>query len=343
MPIRAVVGALVVVLMVSCTAGVAWGSVSIAAGDVWGIVWAHLSGTGGPSGWTPGEDQVVWQLRLPRVLLAAMVGATLTSVGTVIQALVRNPLADPFILGVSSGASVGAASVLLFGAFAGFGVWALSAGGFLGALAAVVIVFSIAQQRGQLSPVRLVLVGVALAFLFEATTSFLVFRSDPRASQTVLFWLLGSFGRASWPLLGIPATTLAVGVGYLLLQARRLNALALGDDTAVALGVDVRRLRASLFLVTSVMTGVAVAVSGAIGFIGLVLPHVVRLLVGADHRRVLPVGVLLGAVFMIWGDLAARTLVAPQELPVGVVTAFAGAPLLIALIRRGVYRVGVSS
>lgn len=342
LPLGAVLLALVTVVVASVAAGVVWGSVSLSPADVAGIIWSRVTGRSGVPGWSAGQEQIVWELRLPRVLMAAAVGATLTTVGVAIQALVRNALADPFILGVSSGASVGAAIVLLFGTFGSFGIFALAVGGFLGALVAVVAVFLVAQEGGRLSPVRLVLAGVSMAFVFEAATSFLVFRADPRAAQTVLFWLLGSFGRSSWRLLLLPTAVLVAGFAYLFARARSLNALALGHDTALTLGVDVARFRRSLFLVASLMVGVVVAASGAIGFVGLVLPHVVRLLVGSDHRRVLPVGALLGGAFMIWGDLLARTLVAPQEMPIGVITAFIGAPVFLVLIRRGAYRFGAA-
>jgi iron complex transport system permease protein len=173
-------------------------------------------------------------------------------------------------------------------------------------------------------------------------TSFLIFRGNPQATQSVLFWLLGSFGSANWPQLPIPAIALAVAIGYLMATGRSLNALAMGAEPAASLGVDVHRLRRNLFIVTSLMAGVAVAVSGVIGFVGLVVPHIVRLMVGSDHRRVLPVGVLFGASFMVVGDLLARTIVAPQEMPIGVITAFIGAPTLIVLIRRRPYLYGAT-
>jgi iron complex transport system permease protein len=326
----------VVALVVAVTAGVALGSVSLSPAQVWTVLVDHVVGR--PSGTV--ADQIVWQIRLPRVLLAAIVGAALTTAGTVVQALVCNALADPFLLGISSGASVGATAVLLFGALASFGLWALSIGSILGALAAMLAVFAVSREGGQLTPTRLILGGVTMAALLQAVTSFLVFRGDPHATQSVLFWLLGSFGRATWSQLGLPVAVLVVASLYLVVHARSLNALAVGAEAATALGVDVRRLRRALFVVTSVIAGVAVAVSGVIGFVGLVVPHIVRLSVGSDHRRTLPVGVLWGAGFMVAGDLLARTVVAPQEMPMGVITAFVGAPVLLTLIRRRSYRYG---
>jgi iron complex transport system permease protein len=203
-------------------------------------------------------------------------------------------------------------------------------------------VFLVSQAGRQLSPTQLILCGVVLSALFESMTSFLIFKGNPQATQSVLFWLLGSFGNANWQQLAIPSAVLVTAVGYLVAQGRALNALTIGSESAASLGVDVRRLRRNLFFVTSLMVGVAVAVSGIIGFVGLVIPHIVRLMTGPDHRRVLPVGVLFGASFMVAGDLLARTIVAPQEMPIGVITAFVGAPTLIVLIRRRPYSFGAS-
>lgn len=341
-PLWSTLAVLGMLLVGSAMIGIAYGSVPLRLEDVGDILWSKATGAPVEPTISEGEQQIVWELRVPRVLLAMIVGATLTSVGTAIQALVRNALADPFILGVSSGASVGATTVLLFGAFASFGIYALSIGSFVGASAAMAIVYLVARHDGHLSPLRLVLAGVAAAFMFQALTSFMVFRGDPRATRVVMFWLLGSLGRASWGLLVVPAIVLAFGLVCLLAQARTLNALVVGEDTATALGVDVRRTRNAMFGLTSLMTGVVVAVSGAIGFVGLVLPHVVRLLVGSDHRKVIPVGVLLGACFMVWGDLLARTIVSPQEMPIGVITAFVGAPVFLLLIHRDGYAFGGS-
>jgi len=260
----------------------------------------------------------------------------------VVQALVRNALADPFLLGVSSGASVGATLVLLFGAFASLGIWALSVGSVLGAMAAMAAVFLLSRTGRQLAPTQLILCGVVLSAMFESVTSFLIFRGNPQATQSVLFWLMGSFGNANWTQLPIPTAVLLVGMGFLLAQARALNALAMGAEPAASLGVDVAWLRRNLFVVTSLMVGVAVAVSGIIGFVGLVIPHIVRLLVGSDHRRVLAVGVPLGAAFMVAADLLARTIVSPQEMPIGVISAFIGAPTLLVLIRRRPYLYGAT-
>ena len=337
-PLAFVLGVCGVLLVVTMTLGVGVGSVALSPAEVWHVIAGQV--TGRPDDTV--TETIVWQIRVPRVLLAALVGAALTTAGSVVQVLVRNALADPFLLGVSSGASVGATAVLLLGAFASLGVWAISAGSILGALAAMAAVFAVSRSGHGLAPTQLILCGVVLSALFESVTSFLIFRGNPQATQSVLFWLLGSFGLASWNQLPIPALALTAAMIYLIAQAGVLNALAMGAEPAASLGVDVRRLRRNLFLITSLMAGVAVAVSGIIGFVGLVVPHIVRLMVGSDHRRVLPAGVLFGASFMVLGDLLARTIVAPQEMPIGVITAFIGAPTLIVLIRRRPYLYGAT-
>jgi iron complex transport system permease protein len=337
-PLAVVLASCAVLLVVTMTLGVGIGSVPLSPLRVWAVVAGGLAGHQENTV----AGLIVWQIRLPRVLLAAVVGAALTTAGSVVQVLVRNALADPFLLGVSSGASVGATAVLLLGAFASLGVWAISVGSVLGALAAMAAVFLVSRSGPGLAPTQLILCGVVLSALFESVTSFLIFRGNPQATQAVLFWLLGSFGLASWDQLPIPAVALAAAMAYLLAQGRTLNALAMGAEPAASLGVDVRRLRRNLFIVTSLMAGVAVAVSGVIGFVGLVVPHIVRLMVGSDHRRVLPTGVLFGASFMVLGDLLARTIVTPQEMPIGVITAFIGAPALIVLIRRRPYLYGAT-
>src|SRR5580693_2727604 len=249
-------------LAIAVTIAVGVGSVSLGPGTVWRVIFDHLSGRQQAST----AEEIVWQIRLPRVLLAAVVGAGLTTAGTVVQVLVRNALADPFLLGISSGASVGATTVLLFGAFASLGVWAISFGSVLGALGAMGAVFLVSRKGHQLAPTQLILCGVVLSALFESVTSFLIFRSNPQATQSVLFWLLGSFGNANWTQLPIPAVALVIAMVYLLAQGRPLNAFAMGPEPAASLGVDVNRLRRNLFVVTSLMAGVAVTVSGVIGF-----------------------------------------------------------------------------
>ncbi|AIJ23001.1 FecCD family ABC transporter permease [Amycolatopsis methanolica] len=344
-PARAGTGALAVpvlvaVLGVSAVAGVAFGPTVVPLPDTLRYLAAALAGGQiGPDEVT--GYSIVWQVRTPRVLLAAVVGAGLSVIGVAVQAMVRNALADPFVLGVSSGASVGASAVVSFGLFGALGVYALSAAAFLGALAASVLVYVAARGRAGLTPLRLVLTGVALAYGFQAVMSVIVFFAPfGEAARSVLFWLLGSLGGATWGALPVAVAAVALAVVVLLRRSRALDVLALGDESAASLGLDADALRRELFLLTAVVTGALVAVSGAVGFVGLVLPHLVRMVAGPGHRRVLVLAPLAGAIFLIWVDLASRTLFAPRELPLGVITALIGVPVFVGLLRGRGYLFG---
>jgi iron complex transport system permease protein len=256
------------------------------------------------------------------------------------QAMVRNPIAEPYLLGVSSGASVGAVLVILLGWFAFWGEAALAGAAFVFGLASFALVFALAQKDGRVSPLRLILVGVAVSYVLSALTSFITFRAANQTGiQTALFWQAGSVGGARWERLWLPSLALAVGVLVLLVYARSLNALVTGEETAVTLGVDAPVFRGQLMVLSALIAGTTVAVAGSIGFVGLIVPHAVRLVVGPDHRRVLPLGALAGAIFLIWVDVGARTVVAPQELPLGIITAFIGGPFFLWLLRYRLRRV----
>ncbi|MDQ0364532.1 FecCD family ABC transporter permease [Catenuloplanes indicus] len=286
--------------------------------------------------WTPPQEAIVWQVRLPRVLLGMLVGAGLAICGVALQAMVRNVLADPYLLGINSGASSGAAAALLFGAGAGFGQYALSGSAFAGALAASLLVFLIARSGGRITSVRLLLAGVAVGYALYAATSFLIFASgSAEGSRSVMFWLLGSLGLARWdPLLTVTAAIVIGTTCYLTVAGRRLDVLAVGDETAHTLGVGPDRFRMRLLVIVSLAVGVLVSASGSIGFAGLVVPHLARRIVGAAHVRVVPVAALLGAILLVWADVVARVLLAPQEIPIGIITSLLGAPFLLILIRR---------
>lgn len=335
-----VVGVLAVLLVLSAVASTAFGAEPLPVRAVLDVVEHRLLGGAAD----PTYDAIVWDIRVPRTLLAVVVGAGLALAGAGIQTLVRNPLADPYLLGVSSGASVGATAVITTGVLSGAGVWALSTGALAGALLAALLVFGIAMAQGGLTPLRLVLTGTVLSSAFSAFASFLVFRSaDPQAAQSVLFWLLGSLSGAAWDQVLLPTVVVAVAGGLLLAASGWLDALAAGPETAAALGVPVRLLRNVLFVVLAGLVGVLVAVAGGIGFVGLVLPHIARLLVGSRHRRVLPVAALAGALFLLWVDVAARVAVRPTEMPLSVVTGLIGAPVFLLLLGRRTYRFGGAS
>ncbi|PRH79045.1 ABC transporter permease [Streptomyces solincola] len=309
------------------------GAVTIPIGDVWGVVLHHVTGAGGAPA-DPALDQIVWNFRTPRVVLAAVVGAGLAVTGAVLQTVVSNPLADPVVLGFSYGATLGAVLVITLGGgtlLAGFGV---SAAAFLGAVAAGALVFALGQRRGRLAPVRLVLAGVAIGYVFLSATSYVQLQATPTELRTVMFWMLGSVAGATWD--QVPAVTAVVllTTALLALFGRRLNVLLAGDESATALGVDVNRLRAALLVLSALLTGTVIAVAGGIGFVGLMIPHLVRLTTGADHRRLVPLTALLGAVYLVLVDLLSRTLDRPNELPLGILTALLGAPFFLWLLHR---------
>ncbi|WP_105968208.1 FecCD family ABC transporter permease [Streptomyces geranii] len=310
------------------------GAVNIPVGDVWGILLRHLTSGGATD--DPALDQIVWTFRAPRVLLAALVGAGLAVVGAVLQTLVSNPLADPIVLGFSYGASLGAVLVITLGgaALGGLGGLGVSGAAFVGALAAGVLVFALGQRRGRLAPTRLVLAGVAVGYVLLSLTSFVQLLATPTELRTVMFWMLGSVAGAQWDQLPTVAVVVLTSTVVLTLFGRRLNALLAGDESATALGVDVNRLRAILLVISALLTGTVIAVAGGIGFVGLMIPHLVRLTTGADHRRLLPLTALLGAIYLVLVDLLSRTLTRPNELPLGILTALLGAPFFLWLLRR---------
>lgn len=325
---------LTVALVVALFVAVSIGSVNIALGTVWRVVYEHLAWFDDAATKPPRQDAIIWQFRVPRALLAAVVGAALAVAGTALQAAVRNPLAEPYILGVVQGASFGAVLTIAVGSAAVGGLW-LSASAFVGAMVALMMLLVFGRRRGRVEPVRLVLAGVAIGEVFYAATSYVQLRiADGNSLAGVLFWLLGTVAAASWDDLGIPALMLVVCTGWLVVQSRPLNALLSGDESATSLGVDPAKFRLRLLIVSALLTGTVVAVAGGIAFVGLLIPHTVRLFVGSDHRRVLPAAVLFGALFMVLVDLGARTLARPIELPLSVITAAVGAPFFLWLMYR---------
>ena len=324
---------LAVLLALSCALSLVFGAAQVPLERVLAILARQLFGIEPAVAVSVGQDSIVWQLRAPRVLLGALVGAGLALVGTALQAVTRNPLADPHLLGVSSGAAFGAVLVVLYlGEFAG--MLSLPLAAFVGAMASMLLVLAIASRGGRLHSERLLLAGVAVSFVMMAASNLLLYLGNPHAASSVLFWMLGGLGLARWELLWLPALCLLLALVVLLGLGRALNALMAGEQSAVSLGLEPRRVRLVVFVVASLLTGVLVSLSGTIGFVGLMLPHVARFLVGAEHRRVLPVAALLGALFLVWVDVAARTWLAPQDLPIGIVTAAIGGAFFVALLRR---------
>ncbi|MCS3472793.1 iron complex transport system permease protein [Pseudomonas sp. JUb42] len=326
--------ALFTALLLSCVLSLGFGPAPVPAEVVGRILLHKLFGLGAVNqAWTAGQEHIVWLIRVPRMLLGALVGAGLALTGAVLQAVTRNPLADPHLLGVTSGATLGAVIVVLHVGEI-IGVLTLPLAAFIGAMLSMFMVLLIASRSGRLDSDRLLLCGIAVSFVMMAVANLLLFLGDHRASSAVMFWMLGGLGLARWELLGIPAFSVLLGLILLLAMARALNALMAGEQTAVTLGLNARHVRIKVFLIASLMTGVMVAISGSIGFVGLMVPHIARRLVGAEHRRLLPVCVLLGSLFLIWVDVAARTLIAPEDLPIGVATAAIGGLFFIGLMRK---------
>lgn len=304
------------------------GSVSVPAGDVISVIMSKLSGSPLPDDMTLARADIIWDIRLPRVILAAVVGAGLALSGTIMQASVQNPLAEPFILGIASGASVGAVLAILFHLSVGIPVMA-----FVGAIIATAAVLFLAGRGSKISTVKLVLAGAVISALCTALANFIVYMaSDAEGMQSAAFWSMGSLADAKWHNLYIPLITVGVLGSYFASQIRSLDALLLGEETALSLGIDASRKRKIYMALIAILTGILVSQCGIIGFVGLVIPHAVRSIVGATHGIMLPVAVLGGAIFLVLADLLSRVLLPSGDLPIGIITALMGAPLFIKLL-----------
>ncbi len=327
-------------LILSVGVSITLGSESVAFGDVYRVLWHELTGNGAAPG--PVVERIVWRLRMPRALLALLVGGGLSIIGVAMQTLVRNPLAEPYILGISSGATAGASLFYL-----GFlpplisRAFSMPIAAFVGGLLSISIVYLVARKATHVSVARLLLAGVAMSALMSSITSFVTFSSpEPDKLRAVLFWLLGSLSGTRWELLPIPAITSGLGLVLMMSLTRPLDALLVGEEPAHSLGVPVELLKRLLIVLAALVTGTLVATSGAIGFVGLIVPHAVRLTVGVTHRRLVPLSFATGALFLLWADVAARSLLPGQELPVGILTALCGVPFFLALLRTGNYQFG---
>lgn len=277
-------------------------------------------------------DALIWQSRVPRVLLAAIVGVALTVSGAVMQSVTGNPLADPYLLGVSSGASTGAVTVLLLGIGSGL---SLSAGAFLGALVSFAVLLALIGGGRMASPTRVVLTGVLVSQFFAAITSvILMVNGDANSTRGFTYWLLGSLAGSRWTPVVIAGSITTLGVIVIYFFSSALDAFTFGWDSAAALGINVISARLWLMTLTAILTAAAVAASGAIGFVGLLIPHAVRILIGPMHRVLLPMVALIGAIFLIWVDTIARSAFSPHELPVGIITALIGAPAFALILKR---------
>ena len=330
---------LAVVAFIGC---LGFGTESISYSRIVAVIMSSVFGQSAGQEMSVPTSVILLHVRMPRVLLAFFVGGSLAMVGVALQALLRNPLADPFVIGISSGAALGAAIALLFGVGISVGsISALPIFAFAGALLSLVIMYRISLAQYGFSVYTLLLAGVVLNAIFSAFIMFLTSIADPNRAFGMYAWLMGSLTGPDWSTLGMLVVYLGVGLAILGMHAQSLNLLTLGEETARSLGVEVERVKKSVFLAAALLTGAVVSFSGIIGFVGLIIPHAVRLVVSADHRLLLPVSGLVGGMFLMLADTVARTALSPSEFPVGVMTALVGGPIFLWLLTKNQTRLGM--
>ncbi len=329
-------------LVLSIIFAVNLGTMNISAKEIGGVVLYKVFGAGDPAVYGSGPvADVVWYVRLPRIVLAIAVGMALSVSGVVMQAIVKNPLADPYVLGISSGASLGATLALLLGFGTFFGGNFVGITAFLGAFVISLGVMLLANTGGRANTTKLLLAGMALSAVCSAFSNFVVYISDDKdAMKSVTYWLMGSLAGADWANIAWILPIILIGTLFFWTQYRTLNLMLLGDDASITLGTDLHRWRQVYLLISAAMVGFVVYASGMIGFVGLVVPHVVRMIFGTDHKRLVPLSALIGAIFLIWADVLCRVLIQGTELPIGILTSMVGAPCFIYLMVRRRYGFG---
>lgn len=325
-----------VLLVVSVTVSLSIGSAQLPFSQVWRIVLHQipLLGMWVEADWPDSAQRIVLQVRLPRIALAVLVGGALSVAGAGFQGILRNPLADPYTLGVASGAAVGASFLLLFGLnYALFGQWTIPVVAFMTALLSLAAVIRLARVQGKFQIQTVILAGVVMQAFLGSVVSFMAAMSRDAVNE-IVFWLMGSLQMKGWSYSAVMFPYVLVGTGILLFYGRALNLFALGERQAAHLGVGVERTKYIVLSVATLITAAAVSVSGIIGFVGLITPHLMRLIVGPDYRLLLPLSALFGGIYVLWADTMARTVLSPTEIPLGVVTAFLGAPFFAYLLRK---------
>lgn len=279
---------------------------------------------------------IIWGVRMPRVLLGAFAGMALAMVGVIMQATIQNPLGDPYILGLSSGASLGATFSILIGFSGVLSSFGAPLGAFLGALIASIFVYFLAKIGGRITPFKMILAGMVISSICSSLTSLIIFLSkDNEGIRTVNFWMMGSLAGAEWSNIVLPIAISVIPLIYFFTQYRNLNLMVLGDETSITLGLNIERYRKIYMILSSLITGVIVSVCGTIGFVGIMIPHIVRLIFGTDHKTLLPFSALVGAIFLIWADVVTRCAITNMELPIGIITSVIGAPFLLWLMVKG--------
>lgn len=337
---------LIVAVVVSIVISVSIGQVSIPLEQSFKILIHQLTGYQIGNASEFANDMfvdIIWQIRFPRVLLAMIIGAGLSLCGVVMQASVQNPLADPYILGISSGGVLGATfSIMLgFGAGGVLGEFGVASWAFIGALGAASLVLALASMRGKTSSVKLVLSGTVINALCSASSNFIIyFAKNSESIRSVSFWTMGSLASAEWGTLPLVSAVVIIAIAFFLCQSRVMNTMLMGEETAITLGINLNFYRRLYMVISSVITGVLVSTCGIIGFVGLIIPHIVRSIIGSDHKRLVPVAIIFGSLFMMWTDVFARTVIPNGELPIGIVTSLLGAPVFMYMLIKKSYGFG---
>lgn len=330
------VGVLLLLLMLSIGLGVAFGSSYIEVKTVYKFIINQITKKEifAPD-WRRTVEVIIWEIRVPRILLSAICGGGLALCGVLMQCITKNPIADPYILGVSSGASAGAVLVIIFGGVS-VSIIGITGGAFIGAILCGTFVFIVGTEYGRnISTVRLILTGLATSTIFSSITNLLIYSArNSNQARSAIFWSMGSMGRAKWEELFIPLIPLIIVLIISIFLSKSLDILLLGDNTAKMLGINLPVVKSIIIISSTLLVAILVAITGAIGFIGLVVPHICRSFVGSSHKRLIAVSVLVGAIFLIWCDVVSRCLVPPKEIPVGIITSIIGGPFFIFLIGK---------
>ncbi|MBN1067697.1 iron ABC transporter permease [Clostridium botulinum] len=334
---------LTIILVGTIVVAIAIGSTYIEPGEVYKVLLSKL--TNGEVYSDVGSvmtQNIIWEIRLPRVLLGAICGAGLAICGVLMQCVTKNPIAEPYILGISSGASCGAVFVIVLGGMSSIGINSVGAGAFVGSLISGILVFAIGTQMGKTtSTTRLVLSGMAISTIFSALTNLLIYSAEnSNQAKSALFWTVGSLGGAKWEVLLFPFIILVVVMIGALVMSKSLDILLLGDDSAIILGINIKLIKSIILILATLLTSALVSITGAIGFIGLVVPHICRSITGSDHKKLIALSSLIGAIFLIASDIIARGLFPPIEIPIGIITSLVGGPFFLYLISKKNYSFG---
>ena len=334
---------LIVLLSLTIIVAVAIGSTYIEPGDVYKVLLNKLSdGRIFSEASNITTENIIWEIRLPRVLLGGICGAGLALCGVLMQCITKNPIAEPYILGISSGASCGAVFVMVIGTVTSLGITSVKMGAFFGAILSGILVFAIGTQMGKTSSTtRLVLTGMAISTIFSSLTNLLIYSAEnSNQAKSALFWTVGSLGGAKWGVLGFPMVILIVVIVISMVMSKSLDILLLGDESAIVLGINIKLIKAVILILATLLTSALVSITGAIGFIGLIVPHIARTISGSDHKKLITLSSLIGAIFLILSDIIARGLVPPIEIPIGIITSLIGGPFFLYLISKKNYSFG---